>query len=140
MCRQGLQFSRVSQTTRNLKFNPARFQAEQSLEQKLTLRKEVMFRITGVEHMSFKRSIPTVCLSRTNLIKRLHTDLLQNNSVSSHGACGKCCLSTGKFCPGCHTQLRTCLAVLGVVSMSQEFKAQTGDTTSTECFAWSSSV
>lgn len=52
MCRQGLQFSRVRQTACNLKFNPMRIQAEQSLEQKLTLRKEVMFGITTVEHVN----------------------------------------------------------------------------------------
>lgn len=48
---QGLQFSRVSQTAGNLQFNPTRFQAEQSLEQKLTLKKRVMFCIT-VRHLN----------------------------------------------------------------------------------------
>lgn len=32
------------------------------------------------------------------------------------------------------------MAVFGHVSISQEFKSQTGDTTSTECFAWSNRV
>lgn len=36
--------------------------------------------------------------------------------------------------------LSTCLAAFGVVSRYHGFKAQTGDTTSTECFAWSNSV
>lgn len=45
-------------------------------------------------------------------------------------------------CRGIYSMLWlcTCLAVFGIVSRSQGFKAQTGDTTSTECFAWSNSV
>lgn len=40
----------------------------------------------------------------------------------------------------CEPRLCTCLVVFGIVSRSQEFKSQTDDTTSTECFAWSNSV
>lgn len=40
----------------------------------------------------------------------------------------------------CHIPVHTCLAVFDVVSRYHGFKAQTGDTTSTECFAWSNSV
>lgn len=47
---QGLQFGRVNQTAGNLQLYPTRFQAEQSLEQQLTLRRRRgMFCITIVE-------------------------------------------------------------------------------------------
>lgn len=49
MRRQGLQFSRVSQAAGNLKFNPTRFQAQQPLEQTLTLRREAMLCINVAE-------------------------------------------------------------------------------------------
>lgn len=50
---QGLQFSWVSQTAHNLQFNPARHQAEQPLEQQLTLMGRAMFCIT-VEEQHFQ--------------------------------------------------------------------------------------
>lgn len=123
VCCQGLQFGRVSQTAGNLQFNPSRFQAEQSLEQKLTLRKRVMFCITVVEHLS---SVPGCVLKgqylhlgRTNLIKSLHTDLLQNNCISSYRTPGKCswftfCRNMGGFIQtDCHDFLPVwqCLAL-----------------------------
>lgn len=148
VCSQGLQFSRVSQTACNLKFNPMRFQAEQSLEQKLTLRKEVIFCITVVEHVnSFLR-----CLLKGQYLQYVSAGLSSLRDyiqiyckiiafpLTEHlgNAVGSC--STGELCSGCLPQLCTCLAMLGIVFRSQEFKTQTGDTTSTECFAWSNSV
>lgn len=106
VCCQGLQFSRVCQTAGNLQFNPMRFQAEQSLEQKLTLRKRVMFCTTVVEHLSsVSRCLlkgQYLYLSRTNLIKRLHTDLLENNCIFSHRTPEKCslfeyCRNVGRY-------------------------------------------
>lgn len=50
---QGPQFSRVSQAAHDLEFNPARRQAEQPLEQQLTLLEREAFRI-AVEWQQFQ--------------------------------------------------------------------------------------
>ena len=147
---QGLQFSRVSQTAGNLQFNPTRFQAEQSLEQKLTLRKRVMFCITGVEHSSgvsgclskkgdtYIRAGPTSLKDSIQIYLKIIAFPLTEHQGNAAGS--RCAGAWGGICSGGLPWLRTCLAVLGVVSGSHGFKAQTGDTTSTECFAWSNSV
>lgn len=77
---QGLQFGRVSQAAGNLQLHPVRFQAEQPLEQELTLRWRAMFWITASERLSsvsrclLKKGHGDVSTGPTSL-KSVHTNI-----------------------------------------------------------------
>ena len=91
---QGLQISRVRETAGNLQFDPTRLQAEQLLEQKLTLRRRVMLcetlvgLVSRVSRCLIKGSSSASAGSAS--LTRLHTDLLENNCFPSNGTPGKC--------------------------------------------------
>lgn len=136
---QGLHFSRVSQAAGNLQLNPSRFQAEKLLEQKPTLMKRAVFPYycSWATSPVIQKGNCNTSAGQTSL-KVFTWIYLKNNCMFSHTPLGKSGLHNWRW-EGL-SWICTCLAVFGIVSTSQAFKAQMGDTTSTECFAWSSSV